>query len=171
MKQLYLLRHAKSSREAHDGADFDRPLAKRGRLAARLVDAYCRGQGIAAGLVLCSPSRRTRETLELLPATVGRNTRVRFEPALYLAEAADLLAELRTAPDDEDSILLIGHNPGLQELGLALAKQPQSLRKRLAEKFPTAALACLDADLDHWAELRPGACVLRCYVTPAELPA
>ncbi|CAN5275540.1 histidine phosphatase family protein [soil metagenome] len=167
MKALYLLRHAKSS-HAGGEADHDRPLAERGRRAAPLIAEHMRRQKIAPALVLCSSARRTRETLDLLAPALGDDTVRRFEDGLYQADAAALLERLRQVPHDVPTVMLVGHNPAVQEMALTLAGGGADV-ERLREKFPTAALATLAFDGAAWHELAPGDAELTGYVTPADL--
>jgi phosphohistidine phosphatase len=168
VKQLYLLRHAKSSWDDPSLADHERPLAPRGRRAAKKVRAHMRAAGIEPALVLCSPSRRTRETLDLLGAAVGAD--VRFEPALYAANEDELLGVLRGVPARVPSALVIGHNPGLQRLGVALAGSgDEHLISRMAEKMPTAALASLSLPIREWSDLATQTGELVGYIEPREL--
>ena len=164
---LYLLRHAKSSWENPTLADHDRPLASRGRRASRVIADHLRRQRITPTLVLCSSSARTRETLERISATLGDEIEVRIEEDLYTASASDLLDRLRDVDPGADSVMLIGHNPALQNLALSLAGNGVDLR-RLTEKFPTAALATLTFQCS-WGGLTPGAAELVAFLTPREL--
>lgn len=168
MKRLYLLRHAKSSWEDPALADHDRPLNARGRRAAGRMATYLREQGIRPELVLCSSARRTKETLEQLGGAVTTDSTVEIRPALYLADADDLLGIVRSIPEPLESALLIGHNPGMQDLAIELAGRGGE-RRRLREKFPTAALAALESKVDRWSELALGAAELVGYVRPKEL--
>src|SRR5512139_2970963 len=154
MKRLYLLRHAKSSWDDPTLADHDRPLAPRGRRAARVMAEHLRRKGIAPELVLCSPSRRTRQTLTRLAPALGENADVQLESELYAACAADLLEVLR----EVDSLMMIGHNPGVQDLALSLARRGSAIT-RVRSKFPTGALATLELD-GSWRELAPGSAEL-----------
>jgi phosphohistidine phosphatase len=163
---LYLLRHAKSSWADPALPDHDRPLAPRGRRDARRIAGHLTAFGIEPELVLCSSSARTRETLELIRPALHGGT-VEFEEELYAASADELLARIRRVPDGIASTLLIGHNPGQQQLALALASGGAE-RDRLAEKFPTAALATLVFSPD-WQHLAPGEATLAAYVVPKEL--
>jgi phosphohistidine phosphatase len=156
VKRLYLLRHAKSSWKQPELADRDRPLAGRGRRAAKAIGRHLREQGIDPDLVLCSPARRARETLERIEPSLGRGA-VQVEPDLYGASAGGLLERLRAVPDDVDSVLLIGHNPGIAELTERLCG--------FAEKFPTAALAMLE--FADWATLDRAE--LTAFVRPRDL--
>src|SRR5215216_6730711 len=121
-KRLALVRHAKSSWADPDLADHDRPLNARGRRAATLVGQYLHAAGVHPDLVLCSSATRARQTLELLP--LARMTDVLIEDQLYGAGPHELLARLRRIPAAVGSALLIGHNPGLEELARELVGDP-----------------------------------------------
>jgi len=163
---LYLLRHAKSSWDDPRLADFDRPLAPRGRKAAARMAAYMAQAGVRPDMILCSTSRRTRQTCEALHLSVD----VRFEDQLYGASASELLYHLHVLPDDVDQVLLVGHNPGLQDLVVALAGEGETGDlERVREKFPTCALAALSSG-SAWSDLRPGQARLEWFVTPRQLP-
>jgi phosphohistidine phosphatase len=164
MKRIYLLRHAKSSWEDPGLADRDRPLAPRGRKAAARMGAYLREQRIRPDVVLCSPSRRTRETVERMGKALAKAL-VEVDEGLYAAGAEPLLDRLLRLPEARTSVMLVAHNPGLHDLTLALAT---GAPPRLAEKFPTGALATLEHD-GTWAELAPGSCSLTGFVVPREL--
>jgi phosphohistidine phosphatase len=167
MKRLYLLRHAKSSWDDQTLADHDRPLAPRGRRAAKVMAKHLRGKGISPELVLCSPSTRTRQTLKRLAPGLRKNADVQIEPELYAAPARVLLDVLQKAPDEVESVMLIGHNPGIQNLALSLASAGSEI-PRLRSKFPTAALATLRFN-GTWRELAPGSAELVSLVKPKEL--
>ena len=167
VKRLYLLRHAKSSWKDPGLRDRDRPLAGRGRRAAKAIARYLREQDIVPELVLCSTARRARETLERMePALGGRAVRV--EPELYGASAGALLEHLRGVPDAVGSVLLIGHNPGLQRLALELAR-PAPILHELEAKYPTAALAMLVLQGPSWRDLDRGTAELVGFVRPRDL--
>ncbi len=169
MRHLYLLRHAKSSWAEPGLADHERPLAPRGRRDARAIAAHVQGHGVAPDLVVCSTSRRTRETLEPLAAALAGGE-VLFEAAVYGATERQLLERVRRIPDRVASAMLIGHSPGLEELCLLLAgtRRPD-LRQRIAAKFPTAALATLTIERGGWRALGAGDAELEGFVTPREL--
>jgi phosphohistidine phosphatase len=161
-KRLLLLRHAKSSWDETGLADHDRPLAPRGRQAAKLMAGHLR-DGISPSLVLCSSARRTRDTLRLL----GLGGEVRIERELYGASEDELLDRLRRVPDTVESVMLVAHNPAIQELALRLAGGGAKLAD-VQRKFPTGALATLTF-ADRWRELRPGCAELAGFVTPKEI--
>jgi phosphohistidine phosphatase len=167
MKRLYLLRHAKSSRDDPTLADPDRPLAPRGRRAAKVMAKHLGRKGIAPELVLCSPSRRTRQTLTRIAPALGKSADVQIEPELYAAPAPVLLEVLHEVPDEVESVMLIGHNPGIQDLALSLASAGSEI-PRLRSKFPTAALATLALN-GTWRKLAPGTAELVSWVKPKEL--
>ena len=160
---LHLLRHAKSSWEDQGVADHDRPLASRGRKAAKRIAKHLRSEGIAPSLVLCSSSRRTRETLE----RIRPDGDVQIERDLYGASAPELLERLRRVPDTTESVMLIGHNPAIQELTLELAGRGDRLED-VERKFPTCALATLELS-NGWSELEAGSAELVGFVRPKDL--
>ncbi|TPL80826.1 histidine phosphatase family protein [Mesorhizobium sp. B2-3-13] len=143
MKQLLLLRHAKSSWDDPDLDDFDRPLAERGLKAARLIGRELAARDWLPDLALVSPALRTRDTWRLVAAELPAQPRVAFAEALYDAPAADILSQVRKADPSSGCLLVLGHNPGLEDLAKQLAGpgSEAKARKRLEQKFPTAALA------------------------------
>lgn len=169
VRWLYLLRHAKSSWDTPDLADIDRPLAGRGRRDAEAMAAYLHRQSIVPGLVLCSPARRTRQTLKPLKRWLSGSSIV-FDDGLYAASADQLLARVQEIDDGVESALLIAHEPAIRELGLLLAGEgDQAARTRMEEKFPTGALAALALASDHWSSIRPADADLRWFVRPKDI--
>jgi phosphohistidine phosphatase len=170
MNRLFLLRHAKAEAEAPGGgSDRDRPLADKGERAMRDIGAWAEKTGLAPDLVLCSPAARTRQTLALLLPQLGGRPQIKFEDGLYLAEADALLDRLRRVPAKCESVLLIGHNPGLHVLALALRLSAAGRDgKRLGQGLPTAGLAAFELD-GPWATIDHGAARLTDFVTPKEL--
>jgi phosphohistidine phosphatase len=166
VKRLFLLRHAKSSWDDPGLDDRDRPLAPRGRRASELIAGHLQREGIAPSLVLCSSARRSRETLErVIPALDA--SEVSIEDGLYGASSGGLLERLREVPGDLESVMLVGHQPAIQELALELAADGAELA-RVRAKFPTAALATL-LFAGEWSELAQGSAELVAYVKPKEL--
>jgi phosphohistidine phosphatase len=163
VKRLFLLRHAKSSWDEAGLPDRDRPLAARGRRAVELMAGHLRDEKISPALVLCSSARRTRETLE----GIDPGGEVRIEDELYGASESELLERLRDVSDGTESVMLIGHNPAIQELALSLAGGGKR-RAEVERKFPTAALATLTVP-DRWRELAPGSAELVEFVRPKDL--
>lgn len=170
VRVLYLLRHAKSLPAEPGESDFDRPLAPRGRGALSAVIRHVQRHGVAPELVLCSSARRTAETLRGIGPALPRGAVVELERRLYLASARTLLARLRRIDDGITTVMLVGHNPGLQRLAVLLAGSgDDETCARLREKFPTAALAKLVFHTTHWRELAAGAGGLALFVTPKDL--
>ena len=146
MAILYVLRHAKSSWDDPALADHDRPLAPRGRRNAAALAEHVAQERIVPALILCSTALRARETLAaLLPALDGESE-IRLEDDLYGASAEGLLARLRTVPEAATSVLLVGHNPGLEDLVGRLAGD------EAPERLPTAALATIESG-EAWGSL------------------
>ena len=167
-KTLWLLRHAKAV--PGDGLeDSDRPLDARGRDAAKRMGRYLAKREVCPDLVLCSPSVRTRETLELVSDALGRAPEVEYEHGLYLAGEDELVERLEEVSDDVASVMLVGHNPGIAELALDLARRgdPETLAA-LRRKYPTGALAELRLGGSRWRALGRG-CELITFVTPKRL--
>jgi phosphohistidine phosphatase len=168
MRTLYLLRHAKSSWADPTLPDFERPLAPRGRRAAKRIARHLRRTGIQPELVLCSPAARARETLELIEPALGDSSTVELDDELYAASGDALLQRIRAVDDAVALVMLIGHNPGLQELALLLASGGDELQ-RIEAKFPTAALATLTFATSAWSRLTPAGGALAAYVVPKQL--
>jgi phosphohistidine phosphatase len=169
-RTLLLLRHAKSSWDDAALSDHDRPLAPRGERAARLIASHLRAEGIIPALVLCSSARRTRETLAALQPVLGESTEVRIEDRLYGAGATTILAILRAVDAAVSSVMVIGHNPGLEDVAVALAGDGEGAALRqLRAKFPTGALATLELRGPSWAQLDRGDAFLASIVLPRDL--
>jgi phosphohistidine phosphatase len=160
-KRLALLRHAKASSHDLHIDDHERPLTGRGRRAAAQVGAYLRQHDLGPALVLCSSAVRTRQTLELLEL---EDPEVVVADDLYGATAGELLDRLRRLDDGFSSVLVIGHNPGLQDLAVALVGDDRGI-----VAFPTGALAELSAPIAGWKDLDRGVATLDVLVTPKDL--
>jgi phosphohistidine phosphatase len=157
MKRLALLRHAKSSWDHADLADVDRPLNERGWKSARRMGREWNRRGIHFDLVLASPAARVRETLDGVREHFSFDAEIRFEPAIYMADTARLLELVRAIGNSIETVLLVGHNPGLERLLFTLSCDDQlGLRKRIASKFPTAAFALIEMPASDWAEIDLG---------------
>jgi phosphohistidine phosphatase len=170
-RQLFVLRHAKSSWDDPGLEDHERPLAPRGRRAVKLLGEHLRQHDIHPTQVLCSSSRRTRETMDGVDPDGERFV----EQELYEASCGQLIDRLRRVPDDTDSVMLIGHNPAMQMLVLRLTGANGNgfahIGGDLADvqrKFPTGALATLSIDC-AWSELSPGCAELVGYIRPRAL--
>jgi phosphohistidine phosphatase len=173
LHQLLLLRHAKSAWDDARLSDYERPLSPRGRRAANAMRGAMRAAGLAPDIVLVSSARRTLETLQALEPWDHAPL---IEPidALYEAPARRLLRVLNGVAETAHSVLLIGHNPGMYELALALVgpdalEQGSAETRRLAEGFPTAALAEF-AVAGSWRGLGEGGGRLLRFLKPKDLP-
>jgi phosphohistidine phosphatase len=167
MPILHLLRHAKSNWSQPELADHDRPLAPRGQKAAALMARHIAETKLEAACILCSSARRTRDTLALILPGFAVVPETRIEPDLYLATASRLLRRLHAVPEEVTGVMLIGHNPGLHELAQHLSSRRHSrLSGKLAEKFPTCALASFRV-AEGWYALSQDTAELTGFVTPA----
>ena len=166
MKVLTLLRHAKSGWDDPVLRDFDRPLNPRGRRAARTVAREMRRLGLGFDRVLASPARRVIETLE----EVGQSLPLApdYDERLYLASPETLLELVRGTDDGVDRLLVVGHNPGLEELVLRLSGAG-ALRDEVAVQYPTATLAELQFDVASWRLVRDGGATLARFIRPRDL--
>jgi phosphohistidine phosphatase len=162
------MRHAKSSWEDPTLADHDRPLTARGRKGAARMATYMRDMGLEPSIVLCTSALRARQTLDLIQPVLPDSTTIKIEPKLYAAGGKELMTRIRRLSQAAPSVLMVGHNPAMQELVLALVSEsPRS--DAIRKKFPTAALAVLDAPIDEWRKLQPGQAVLADFVSPKGL--
>jgi phosphohistidine phosphatase len=168
MKTLTLLRHAKSGWDNAVARDFDRPLNARGRKAARAVGRELRRLGLGFDQVLASPAARVTETLTELAQGYGAAVDTAFDETIYLAPVDVLLALVRAADDADARLLLVGHNPGMEQLALFLSGAG-ALRDQIAVKYPTGALAEIVFDVTHWRDIAPGEGRLARFVRPREL--
>lgn len=173
MKTVYLLRHAKSDWGVPGLADHDRPLNERGADAAPRMGAYIKAKHYKVALVLCSTARRTVETLHLVKPSLGKPKEI-LEETLYLAEAARLLERLKRVDDKVESVMFIGHNPGMEQFAQALAALPESeaqekLHRRMREKFSTCALAVIKLPIASWRDAKPGIGTLEDFMRPKDL--
>ena len=144
MKKLLLLRHAKSSWEDTSLPDFERPLNERGLRAAPLIGKFMRERQLRPDLVICSPARRTRETIALVLEAAGIETKTRYDERIYEATASRLREIVSEIEDDHQEVLLVGHNPGFENLLERLTGQ--------TERMPTAALALVILNAENWSE-------------------
>jgi phosphohistidine phosphatase len=161
MKRLLLLRHAKSSWGDPALADFERPLNERGLRAAPLVGRFMREQKLRPDLVLSSPAERARETARLVAEAAGLAAPLRFDERIYEATAARLLEVVSQAEEGAQELLLVGHNPGLEDLLALLTGE--------ARRMPTAALARILLNVEKWSKVREGSGRLEWHVKPKEL--
>ena len=167
VRTLFLLRHAKSSWADPALDDHDRPLAPRGRRAARRIADHLRSEAVRPALVLCSSARRARETLAEVKPALGDQTEVVVSGDLYGADADEILRQLGDVDRDIASVMIIGHNPGLHDLALELTGEgDEAAISQLHSKFPTGALATLQLGPTTWSDLAPGQAYLANLVLP-----
>jgi len=171
MKRLTILRHAKSSWDKPEQDDFDRPLNDRGRKAAARMGRELEKRGMRFDVVLASPAERVRETLDGLAKGGGHfHPDIRFDQSLYLADPASLLDQVKALSDDVRAPMLVGHNPGLERLLLLLtADDGKGLRERVAEGYPTGALAVIEFPAARWSDVEWGSGTLTELILPKEL--
>jgi phosphohistidine phosphatase len=173
MKTLILLRHAKSSWDDKVARDYDRPLNPKGQRAGRTVGQHLRSSGFTYDAAVASPAIRVVETLAQVGDGYGHAIEPVWDRRIYLASAATLLDVVQEADDAVDTLLLAGHNPGLEDLVLALTpdRGGDPERDKVEEKFPTASIAELRFDVTHWADVRAGTGTLIRFVRPRDLDA
>ena len=168
-RRLLLLRHAKAERDP-ERDDHERPLARRGHEDAARIGEALAELGPAPERVLCSSSRRTRETLQEILPHLPRALDVVIDRELYLADPERMLARIAAVDDGVRTLLVVGHNPGIAELAELLAGEGDAgSLARLREKFPTGALAELRAPAPRWRDLAPRGSMLTAFLTPRGL--
>ena len=171
MKKLSLLRHAKSSWDDPVERDFDRPLNGRGHRAARRMGEWLKDNALVFDHVIASPALRIRQTLEGVEAGLDARLKPVFDKRIYMASAASLFELVQETPDDVGHLLLIGHNPGLEDLLLlATEGDSSSLRGEAETKYPTATFATIALPIDSWAKAEERiAGRLQAFVRPRDL--
>jgi phosphohistidine phosphatase len=167
MKTLGLLRHAKSDWDDLSLRDYDRGLNDRGKRGAAAMGKHIRDYGVEWDLLLASPAKRVKRTLEATRLKIP----MRWDERVYLADSDALVDLLRSLDEDPDAVLVAGHNPGLQELvfDLVAPENENKLFDKVAEKFPTATFAVLELAIDKWAECKPGCGKLVHLARPRDL--
>lgn len=163
MKTLYLLRHAKAASDSPTFEDRDRALNERGKKDAAAVAQAMKARDYIPDIILCSSARRTQETCRLVQETIEPDVLVRYDAGLYLATDREILEAVQGLEEEFRSALVIGHNPGLEELAMQLA------RKGGPPKFPTAALAVFEFGLEMWRDVAPRRGTYTDYLTPKML--
>lgn len=162
MKTLLLLRHAKSGWKDANQLDFERPLNERGHGAAPLIGSYMRKQNLQPDLVLCSPALRAKQTAFLVAQAASFTADLRYDQRIYEAPAARLVEVISQVEDAANKVLLVGHNPGLEDL-------LENLTNEEHQHIPTAALALLTLNVEKWNKVRAGCGKLEWLVKPKEL--
>ena len=164
MKTLVLLRHGKSSWENAGLRDYDRPLTPRGRGAAELMGEELRRRGLDFDAVLSSPARRATETLELFEPAFGKPLDIRFDEDVYAASWRTLLKIVQSAERKANRLLIVGHNPGLQNLAVELGGDAE-----FARHFPTASVAAISLPVKSWRDVRSGAGTIDLFLKPKDV--
>ena len=169
MHRLMLLRHAKSDWPAGVD-DHERPLAKRGQRTSPLMGIYMADKGLVPDLAIVSTARRARETWKLACSAFKHDISQRKEPRIYDASAKAILDVIKATTPDVEALLLVGHNPGLQDLALMLiGKGGSSYLSQLHRKFPTAGLVVIDFDINLWGDIAEGLGRLERFETPKSI--
>lgn len=161
MKTLMLLRHAKSSWDDASLRDFERPLAKRGKRDAPRIGEELKLRAPMPDIIISSPATRAKQTIEAVVQTSGIRSRLEFNESIYGASSAELMRLIGRLPDSINCALMVGHNPGFEELVSRLTGTDTVM--------PTAALACMEFQIDHWNDLEDGAGKLIWLLTPKNL--
>lgn len=171
MKKLTLLRHAKSDWLDRSLRDFDRPINERGLRGAKAMGRYAAENNMVFDAVLASPAVRVTETIDHFETAYGHSLNPDWDRRIYLASSVTLIDVLRGVPDDIGHVLMVGHNPGLEDLVFDLIADDGSspLRDVVEEKFPTAALAVIDLAIERWADLDNHSARLSAVVRPRDL--
>ena len=169
MPTLYLMRHAKSDWHSAAQSDFDRPLNKRGSKDAARMGQWLQQHNVTPSLILASPAQRTRQTVQAVTKALDTKDKdVTFNRDLYLANRATLLKVLHAIPESTDSVLLVAHNPGMDDLVEWLSPEPLPLSDS-GKLMTTAALAIFEVS-GPWAKLKRGEVTLQQLLRPKELP-
>ena len=169
MKTLTLLRHAKSSWDDPVERDFDRPLNGRGRRAAARMGGWLKDAGRGFDHVRASPALRVRQTLEGVEDGFGRSLGAAFDARIYLASATTLLELVQGIDDAAETALLVGHNPGLEDLLMMLTPAADPLRAKAEVKYPTATIAVLELPVANWHGVAERGATLKHFVRPRDL--
>jgi len=160
MKTLYVLRHAKSSWDNAELADFDRPLNDRGESTAPFMGELMAANGFEPEVIVSSPAARARRTAQLAKEGANMPAEIVYDNRIYEASSRTLQAVAASIDDRFESAMLVGHNPGMEGLVRLLTGR--------SEEMPTAALAVIDLDIERWAEIDSGLGHLRRLIRPKD---
>jgi phosphohistidine phosphatase len=174
VRRLLLLRHAKAVPGDTKTEDHDRALNSRGQGDSALMGAEMHHRAYIPDLALCSTSRRTVETWDRLAAEFDSPPKSQLLSSLYLASPKSIIKLVQTTDDGVETLLVLGHNPGLEACAAALARKPETQEERalceiMREKFPTCALAVLGFDAARWRDIEPGTGILADFIRPKDL--
>jgi phosphohistidine phosphatase len=160
MKTLYVLRHAKSSWDNAELADFDRPLNDRGESTAPFMGEFMAANGFEPEVIVSSPAVRARRTAQLAKEGANMPAEIIYDDRIYEASPRTLQTVAASIDDRFDSAMLVGHNPGMEGFVRLLTGR--------SEEMPTAALAVIDLDIERWAEIDTGLGALRRLIRPKD---
>lgn len=160
MKTLYILRHAKSSWDDHSLSDFERPLNARGLKAAPFIGSLMKERGFIPDVIVASPAVRAKQTAELVRETARIESPILFDPRIYEATVGTLVSVLSEIDDNNNSALIVGHNPGSEGLVYYLTG--------VIAPMPTAAFAIIELNIETWAGIDSGCGTLKQVIRPKE---
>jgi len=174
MKQLFLLRHAKSAWDDPSQGDHDRPLAPRGVKASHKMGLHMKAHGLLPDLVLCSTAKRAAETLvnvmSELESVQPERPPIEHDRGFYLCGWQAWLERIRKVDNDINKLLVVGHNPDMHNLALMLCREgPEESMSHLAGNYPTGALTQIEVDSGTWADIAADKCRLLDFVVPRQL--
>jgi phosphohistidine phosphatase len=170
MKLLTLLRHGKSDWETGEENDFDRPLKDRGRKDSPMIGKFLAAIGLVPDLVVSSPAARARQTAELAAPAMGYTAEIRWEPSIYAASAGELMSVLRHLPDEANHVLVVGHNPGFEDVAARLIGA-DAYGMAAGLRLPTGGVAHLSLAVDTWNALQANSGQLIWLVNPRMIKA
>lgn len=170
---LTLFRHAKSSWDDTIPRDFDRPLNKRGEKAAVTMGRWVKENGLTFDHVVASPAVRVIDTIDQFVKGTGERIDPTWDRRIYLASSATLMDVLRDQSDDYKDVMMVGHNPGMEDLVFDIVPDDGSspLRDLVWEKYPTAAIARMELNIDSWADIDRKCGKLTHFIRPRDLDA
>jgi phosphohistidine phosphatase len=170
-RQLFLLRHAKSSWDYGQLEDIDRPLSERGKRAAKAIGKYMASNGLMPATVLCSTAERTRQTWSIVAQQLNNPPSPSICPELYEFGNGDAALDcIRKAPGADTPLMIIAHNPALHSLAQRLiTRQDTELHHRLAAKFPTCTLAVISFNAYNWHDILENTGKLEQFIRPKDL--
>lgn len=170
MKKLSLLRHAKSDWQDPAMRDFDRPLNDKGKRVSRAMGHWAASQKLRFDHIIASPAVRVNETLNEFIIGYGKRYNIEWERKIYLASSATILDVVRDTSDEHDHILVVGHNPGLEDIIFDLVPDDGSPHRDMVEKkYPTGAYAGLSIDVQHWADISKSPARFDIFMPPREV--
>ena len=171
MKKLYLLRHSKAEQTSKKILDdHERSLTSKGEEYCHRVGAFMQQNQITVDTILCSSSARTTRTAEIIAPYLNYHNPIALESRLYLASVYDIFQIIHALNEDVQSLLIVGHNPGLHQFCMELAgKGSKQTYRKLRSNFPPASLVEFDAECDYWFNLSVQDGILRSFHTPKDL--